>query len=332
VKVGKLSPEKLQTLVLDKFQKRHPQVLLGAGLGEDAAIVDFGEDLCVVASDPITGAGVGMGRLAVHVACNDVAAAGATPIGIQVILLLPTDMPEEGIMELMAEIADTGEGLGIDIIGGHTEITSKVLEPLIVITALGSVPRDGYITSSGAQPGDDLVLSKGAGWEGTAILAHDFAHLLNDLTPTELQRAQGFLHQLSVIPEGRIGRRLKASAMHDVTEGGVLGALWEMAQASGVGFDLYRDRVPMARETRLICDQLGLDPLALISSGAMLFATSDGQALVEALGEQGIPGAIIGRVTAGELLVWTGQKKERLVGPPEDELWRFLAATGKDGS
>jgi hydrogenase expression/formation protein HypE len=326
VKIGKLPPDRLHALVLGRLGKRRDDVLLRPAVGEDSAVVDFGDEVCVISSDPITGAGTRLGELAVHVSCNDVAANGASPVGVQVVLLLPESYPEQELAVLMEDIDKAAGELGIEVLGGHTELTSKVKEPLVVVTALGRAPRHGFVSSGGARPGDDLVISKGIGIEGTAILATDFEELLRPLVGKEvITRSQGFWSEISVVPEGRIGAAHGVSAMHDVTEGGLYGALWEMAEASKVGVEVWQERVPIRSETALICQHLGLDPLGLISSGTMLFATPRGRELVDALAEEGIKAGIIGHATDG-LRVVHGKKGDKRIldGPEEDELWRFL--------
>ncbi|MGI6559623.1 MAG: AIR synthase family protein [Limnochordia bacterium] len=329
MKIGKLPAEQLHALVLGRLGKRRDDVLLRPAVGEDSAVIDFGDEVCVISSDPITGAGARLGELAVHVSCNDIAANGARPVGVQVVLLLPESFPEVELAVLMEHIDKAAGDLGIEVLGGHTEITSKVREPLIVVTALGRAPRHGFISSSGARPGDDLVISKGISIEGTAILASDFAALLRPLVGEEvIARSQEYWSQISVVPEGRIGAAHGVSAMHDVTEGGLYGALWEMAEASKAGLAVWRDRVPIREETALICQHLGLDPLGLISSGTMLFATPRGEELVDALAAEGIEGAIIGQVTDGPRVIHGRAGEERILeGPGEDELWRFLKTT-----
>src|SRR5690554_5330579 len=165
-------------MVLSAIQFKREDVLVHAGLGEDCAVIDFGEEVCLVTSDPITGAVAGIGELAVHVACNDLAANGGTPVGVQVVLLLPEQIQEDQIHQIMEDIQATAASLQVEVIGGHTEITSKVADPVVSITAIGRAPKTRFVTSKGAKPGDDLVITKGVGIEATVILARDFGHFL----------------------------------------------------------------------------------------------------------------------------------------------------------
>ncbi len=331
METGKLTPKQLQNLVLRRLGKRRKDVLLPPGLGEDSAIIDFGEEVCVVATDPITGASGSIGKLAVHISCNDIAAAGAVPIGIQVCLLLPPDTGENEVRDIMQQIEDEASNLGIEILGGHTEVTGAVTQNVIVATALGRTKKDKFITSGGAKPGDYLVMSKGAGIEGAGILATDFSDLLfqKGLQSETIEEAKGFLDQISVIEEGKIGAGYGATALHDVTEGGILGAVFEMSSASDTGFTLREKDIYIPPAVGKICKALNLDPLKLISSGSMIFASPDPEKIIDALKEKGIKSSVIGKITSGK------RQLERLDGSienidsaPRDELWSFLERNG----
>jgi len=324
VKAGKVPVELLTTLVYP-YLGRRPDILVHAKVGEDCAVIDFGEYVCVVTTDPITGATKRLGRLAVHVACNDLAATGAEPVALLLTLLLREGTTEEELQGIMREAGETAEEVGVEIAGGHTEVTPGIDRHLAIMTALGRARKGEYVTTSGANPGDVLILTKGAGIEGTAILASDFADYLRRSLPAEvLFRAQRFYELISVIPEGRIAVKAGASAMHDVVEGGVLSAVWEMAEASGTGVELWADAVPVYPETQAICQALGVDPLGLISSGALLIASRSPQKTLQALRNAGIPAQIIGRITDSSRVIVKGDRREELRPYPRDELWRVL--------
>lgn len=327
MKAGKLSPEKLRGLVFAKLQQRRSDILLRPGLGEDSAVIDFGDEVCVISTDPITGAEHRLGWLAVHVACNDVAASGAEPVGVQVALLLPEDTTDALIAEIMTDIDSACAQLGIEIIGGHTEITSQVERPLIVTTAIGRASRHRYVTSAGSSPGDIIYVTRGVGYEGTAILAIDFASLLRDRVDVAvLERAQTFLDHISVVPEALAAAAAGATAMHDITEGGFYGALWEISMAGGPGYSVRVADVPVLPETRAICAALHLDPLGLISSGSLLITAPPDVALIDAVRAVGGTATAVGEVVEGKRELWLpdGSRRE-LDAPVEDELWRFLA-------
>jgi len=330
LRAGKLPPEKLRQLVLVHRGRLRPEVRVHAELGEDSAVAETGGRLLVVSSDPITGASAEMGRIGVYVACNDVAAMGAEPLGIQVVLLMPEGTADEAIAGIMAQVAAAADDLGIEVLGGHTEITGKVSAPIVVLTAIGLVEPDRLVTSGGARPGDGLVVSKPVGLEGTAILATDRAEELAAVLPGDLlERARSFTAEVNAVQDGRVAAGLGVSAMHDVTEGGLVGAVWELAQASGVGAEIWEARVPVRPETQQICRHFGIDPLRLISSGAMLVAAREPERVVRALREAGREAAVIGQVlpaSEGVRVVRADGHRDLVTGAPTDELWRALAS------
>lgn len=309
---------------------RRADVLVHASVGQDCAVLDFGPSVCVATCDPITGAGEHVGRLAVHVACNDLATTGAEPVGLLLTLLLAEAVAEADLDQIMREAGAAAHAVGVEIVGGHTEVTPGIDRTLVITTAIGRAPRHGYVSAGGGRPGHALVLTKGAGIEGTAVLATDLAGPLSaTLDAGVLARAQAFIERVSVVPEGRIGATWGAAAMHDVTEGGVLAGAWELAEASGCGVRLEADAVPVAAETRAVCEALGVDPLALISSGAMLIAIGDPAPLQAALAKADIASAVVGALTERERVVVRGGRTRALVPPERDELWRVLEARNR---
>jgi hydrogenase maturation factor len=323
MKEGKLPPELLKSLVFNNIKVRKEEVILRPEIGEDCAAIDFGSHACVLSTDPITAAVKGAGALAIHISCNDVATSGVRPVGIMVTILLPPEASEEDIKMVMEEAGEAASKLGVEIIGGHTEITSAVNRIVISTTALGKVPKDRIVRSSGAEAGDDVIMTKWAGLEGTSIIAADKEiELAGRLTPEEIKDAKSFISNISVVEEGVTAGEFGASSMHDVTEGGILGAAWEIAESSGKGIDIYLDKIPVREVTRKICDVFGIDPYRLISSGSMLIAAKNGAELVRILERKGIPSAIIGRITdKGRNIIKNGELSP--LNPPDvDELFK----------
>lgn len=321
MKEGKIPPELLKSLIFDSIKVKNEEVILRAEIGEDCAGIDFGSHACILSTDPITAAEKGAGALAIHISCNDVASSGVKPIGIMVTILAPPEASEEDIRIVMKEAGEAAAKLGVEIIGGHTEVTSAVNRMVISTTALGKTPKDRIVRSSGAQTGDDVIMTKWAGLEGTAVIAADKEkELLDRLTVEELQTAKSFINSISVVKEGIAAGEFGANAMHDVTEGGVLGAAWEIAESSNTGIEIYMDKIAVHDVTKKLCGVYGLDPYRLISSGSMIITTKNGGALVKILGEKGIPAAIIGRITEkGRYLIMDG-KALPLAPPDTDEL------------
>jgi hydrogenase expression/formation protein HypE len=324
VRPGKVTAAQLRERIFPHLGRRD-DVLVHATVGQDCAILDFGPSVCVATCDPITAAGANAGRLAVHIACNDIATTGAEPVGLLLTLLLAEATADDDLDRIMREAGEAARAVGVEIVGGHTEVTAGIPSTIVVTTAIGRAPKGGFVSAGGGRSGDALVLTKGAGIEGTAILAADLPDRLRAaLGDNGLARARAFIDRVSVVPDGRIAARSGATAMHDVTEGGVLTGAWELADASRCGVHLDADAVPIAPETRAICEALGADPLALISSGAMIIAVADPAPLRAELERGGIESAVIGRLTDGSRTVTRGGATVPLVPPDRDELWRLL--------
>lgn len=327
MKAGKIGVKKLSNTILNQITHHRKDVLLGAKVGEDSAVVDFGENSLVISSDPITGAAKNAGYLAVNVACNDLASTGAIPIGIEVVLLLPTGTSEEKTINIMKEINSSAREIEVEVLGGHTEVLDLVTEPIIVVTAVGKVRKGKHIPTSSAKAGDDIILTKGAGIEGTYILANDFEDKLikKNINREILDSAKNYKNKISVIKEGKIAAKNRANALHDITEGGLYGGVREMALASNLGYEIYRDKVIINKETEEITNLLKLDPLGLISSGSMLIAASNGEEIIRDINENGIKASIIGKFRSDKrFILYNNGKKTNMKKERKDELWRFL--------
>ena len=319
LRLGKLDNDDLERLVLTKFHRVRPESLSSPTIGQDCATLDLGGDLIVLSCDPITSASVAhLGRLTVHVSCNDAAAAGAEPVGLLVTLL----MPPSGTMEQISRIADdlsaAAQLANVDILGGHTEVTDAVTRAVTSATVVARQARSAALR--GMRPGDEIVMTKWAAVEGTSILAEDFAERLSTLPESLLASARAFASQLSIVAESKIATQNGASAMHDVTEGGVLGAAWELGYANGCAVEIESAKIPIREETRQICAALGLNPLRLIGSGSLLIACENGQSLCDALLDKGIFASVIGRAIEGNVSFADGEILEE---PHADEIYRL---------
>jgi hydrogenase maturation factor len=301
---GKLPPELLDEL-LQRFAPRDPRLIVGPQMGVDAAVIDFGEVYLVAKTDPITFATDEIGWYAVNVNANDIAVMGATPRWFMATVLLPQGLATPAMAEAVYEqIARACDDLGVALAGGHTEITVGLTRPIISGTMFGEVAPSRLVRSSGVQPGDDLVLVQSVPIEGTAIIAREKAQALlaEGVSPELVSRAQNFLHNpgISVVAAARLaGESSVVHGMHDPTEGGLATGIWEMAAASGVGMSVDFDAVPVAPESRVVCDTLGLDPMGTIASGALLVALPavETSRLLLAFQHAGIPACVIGRAT-----------------------------------
>ena len=324
IPVGKVPPDVLNELVYRHLGVRRADVLVHAAFGEDCAVVDFGADLAAVTTDPITGAGQDLGWYALLVGTNDLAAAGAEPVAVALTILLAPDRAAEDLARIMRDAGTAAASLGVEIAGGHSEVVAGLDRAIVVVTAFGRVPRGRLIRSGGARHGDAVLLTKAAGIEGTAILADVRGAGLAGPLGEGLARARAFRERLSVLPEARAAAAAGAHAMHDVTEGGVLGAVYEMAAASGLGVLLEADRVPVLPETEAICNALGADPLALIGSGALLVATPEPERTRGAIEAAGVAATVIATLEPGARRLRRAGREGPLEPPVRDELWRVL--------
>jgi len=324
--IGKLTNEQLKSIILSSIAPLRPDVVLRPGIGVDCGAIKAGGRICVFSTDPITAASHDAGRLAVHVSLNDVAAAGAEPVGLLLTIMAPPGEDPHKLGELVRQAQEEAAALNVEILGGHTEFTDAVTRTVLCTTAIGLAPEDGRVFSSaGARPGDEMVLTKWAGMEGTAIIASDLPEFVHKhLTHEEIAFAQSLMRQISVVPEGRLAAKLSVTAMHDVTEGGVLGAAWEMAEASGCGVEVDTSLIPVQDVTRKICAAGGLNPYRLISSGCMLMAAVSGKQVAKALMANGIQAAVIGKFMAnGNTIIENGLSM--VMEPPEsDELYKMF--------
>lgn len=326
MEIGKVPENILKRAVFKQIRHRRPEVILHAGVGEDCSAVEVGEDEVLVFSvDPITGASKGTGTLAVHITANDLATSGAEPIGIMTSIILPPRTREIRLRELMAEIEAACASLKIEIMGGHTEVSDVVNRAVVTVTGVGKIKKDALLSSSGLKPGDELVMTKWAGLEGTAIIATEHTEKLLETLPKELvEEAKSFLQYLSVVPEAAIAMKVGVSAMHDVTEGGIFGALWEMGAASNVGITADLMKIPIRQETIEVCEVFDINPYQLMSSGSMLIGCKQGNLLVEELNKAGISAAVIGRVTDTNDRIVVNGDVTRFLGPAgSDELYKI---------
>ena len=312
---GKIPPHVLKKIVFQSLGAKIDGVIVGPAIGEDAAVVEGDERNLVIASDPVTGASKNIGLHAVHVNANDIAATGADPRFFMVTILLKEGTEEDEIRAITAQIHTACAQIGAAVVGGHTEITQGIDHTIISGTMLGYAERP--IRTGGANVGDAIILTKGAGIEGTSILAHEKEEELRLALGDELvERAKAYSSLLSVLPEARIVRKW-ATSLHDPTEGGIAGARNGMAFASGHGFDVSPESVPVRDETARICEHFGCDPLQLIGSGALLatLPPSSLRAALEALAAAGIEAACIGAIT---------EEGASLPLPAHDALWDIV--------
>lgn len=326
MKIGKVSETVLKRSIFKQIHTKRDEVLLGAGVGEDCAAVKLSPgEIFVISTDPITGTVKDVGMLAIQITANDLASSGAEPVGVMLTVLLPEEIEEEDIREMMRQVEEACAHFHIQVMGGHTEVTRAVTQPVISVTGVGKVREDRLVSTAGAKPGQDILVTKWIGIEGTSIIAKEKEkELLERFSQAFVDTAKGFDQYLSVLPDSRIAVEHGVSAMHDVTEGGIYGALWEVAEASGIGLEIALKAIPIRQETIEICEYFELNPYYLISSGCMLMAADQGHDLVRKLEAAGIPAAVIGKATDGKARrIWNGGEESYLERPKTDELYKI---------
>ena len=334
MEIGKVPHDLLEKIVFQKLKNFDDKVKVTPGIGEDCAVLDIGDQFFVLSSDPITGTAKEIGRLAVHISCNDIAASGVQPLGLLVTILMPPESTEKDLDKVMTEIAETAAALNVSVLGGHTEVTDAVTRVVISTTAIGISGKNNVICSAGAAEGDKIIMTKTAALEGTAIIAFEKEKELTEKFGEDfVKKAQSMLSQISVIDEGVTAGSLGVKvvhAMHDITEGGLYGALWEIAEASKTGVIVYEESVPITDETKKICEYYNLNPYRLISSGSMIMTTNEPELVLEKLKSANIPATVVGEIVSNpqKRLIYKNEKRDVetmsvLRAPKSDELYKL---------
>lgn len=339
MKTGKISENVLKRSVLRQLKTERKEILNGAGVGSDCAIFSFSDGVvisCVQEAAVAVKANAGcrpngrtvrytMAQL-IQKCVNNLAASGAEPVAAMITLLLPETMEEPELKALMAEAELKCSELSMAIAGGQTRVTGEVVSPVAVITGFGK-----GLPIKAAAPGQDVVLSKWIGLEGTAFLAQRCREELLARYPAYLvDEAAGFHSYLSVLPEAAAAVESGVCAMHDASEGGIFAALWELAEGAGVGLTIDLKKLPLRQETVEVCECCGVNPYRLLSGGCLIMTAEDGPGLVESLHARDIPAVVVGKVTdkSGRLIL-NEDEVRYMDRPGDDELYRVLREDGK---
>ncbi|MEM3725949.1 MAG: AIR synthase family protein [Candidatus Bathyarchaeia archaeon] len=328
---GKIPINILEDVIFKNLGIKREEVVLGPSAGFDGAIIDVGDKSIIASMDPITGAIERIGWLAVNINANDVATFGVEPAFLFSCILLPEGADRKTIETISVQMNEAAKNLGIAIAGGHCEVTPKLVNPIVVGCMLGLTEKGKYVTAGGAKPGDKLILTKSAGIEGTAILASDREeHLKGAIDAETLQNAKEFYNQISIVKDAITAFKTGGvNAMHDPTEGGIAGGIHEMADASNLGVKIFEEKIQIQSETLKICDFFKIDPLQLISSGALLIAAKPefAEKIIKRLKMKHIHASIIGEFLDDphkRLLLTKNGKAENLPRPVTDHLWIAL--------
>ena len=358
MKTGKIPEAVLKRSVLKQCQNTHPAVLQGAGSGSDCALILTAEKSAVSCSvHPAVLDTMKKVRFAIEHAVNNLACAGSEPEAVLLTVLLPENTEEAFLKEVMREAEAVCKELGIQIAGGHTEVNPAVMLPLLTVTALGAAPSgattskaiapratpsgeaasgaatsgvhgagamDSYLRAAGAQPGMDVLIAGTVAREGTALLAWAHEEELKKRFPADfVEQAESFGSSISILQAARVAMQCGAAALHDASQGGIFGALWELCEGAGCGLTADLRKIPIRQETIEICEYFGYNPYCLLSGGALLVVAPDGRRVEMELARHGITAAVIVKLRdSHDRILLNGEERRFLDRPAQDEIWK----------
>lgn len=327
MKIGKLTITDLENLIFKNIQNNNNNVISSGEIGSDCAAVEVADKVVYLSTDPITGTTSGLGKLAININCNDIATEGVPPMGIMLTILAPPHTEKEEIALIMKEAQEEANKVGVSILGGHTEITSAVNKTIISATSIGIGERKDFKAKGNIIAGDRLIITKGVGIEGTGIISFEKENeILDELGKDILQAGKDLLDLTSVVKEGILSNEY-AKGMHDVTEGGLLGALWESSCFYNLGVCVDFNKIKIHEATKKICNLFKINPLKLISSGTMLIIVSkeNSPLLIEKLKSNSIDAFDIGELTEAQEKIIIKGKEKLIIPPPEsDDLYKVV--------
>lgn len=304
--------------VLKKIQTHRKEVISGAGIGEDCAILVSREGYeTVLSTTPVTAPAEKISTYAIAMALNNIAAAGAEPVGVMLSVLLPEETEESDLQHIMEQAQAVCSECGAEILGGHTEVTPVVPVPVMTVSGVGRREAARAGSLRGIKANQDIVVSKWIGLEGTSRLAVKYREKLCTRYPARMiDEAAAYDKYLSVIPEAATAMKSGVCGIQAVSRGGIFAGLWEMAEEAGVGLEADLRKIPVRQETIEICEVFGENPYELSSGGCLIMTTEDGNALVTALLREGIPAVVIGRTTRGNDRVLYNEGRKSYLNKP----------------
>ena len=347
--LGKLAPEAFERLIAPHLGAPRPEVLVGPRVGADCAIVKIGAGRVMATTCdplsliPVLGP-VASARLSCHLVASDLWTSGIPPAYAAVSFHLPPELSDDDFAAYSITLSETWESLGVATITGHTGRHAGLSSTLIGAATLIGVGDEGrYLTPMMAAPGDRVIVTKGCAIEATAIAARLFPRKLGTLLePEQMARAHALLDQVSVVEDCRALIRIGVhergvSALHDATEGGVIGGLVELARACGHDLRIEREKIPVTAEARAACEAFGgIDPYTALSEGSLIATVRP--AFVEnalaALADEGIAAAEIGEVMPGNGTLWLTHEDgtvEKLREPAPDPYWAAYERAMREG-
>lgn len=336
MKIGKVSENAYKRSVLQQLKTKREEVVVGAGLGEDCAIFSFENALsgsetdnlsmvtCVVeGTEPV--------EYLITEGINRLAARGAEPVAVTMHILLPLDSEEQMLKQIIADAEKQSKQLGIQVAQASGRVTDVVKYPFMTVVSYG-IAREcaDYHTVKVTKPGQDIVVSRWIGLKGTVTLAREYKDAILERYPKWIcDEAAGFDKYFSTVNEAAVAIKSGVCTMLNVAEGGILAALWELAEGAGVGLTIELKKLPIRQETVEICNHLNVNPYELWSAGCLLMTAEDGQGLVDALADAGVPATIVGRITdSNDRLILNDDEIRYLDRPHADSLYEKVKEIG----
>lgn len=323
MKTGKISEPILKRSVLKKISYKDKSVVSRAAVGHDGAVVAIDNYRMVTSTETVVAKRDLQQNRAFIKAINNLAAVGATPQYCQISIVLPEGMREMKLKMLMDEMATLAEDYKIHITGGHTCVSDGVINPVVTVSVTGILSDDKeciYKYKTDVKPGYDIVMSKAIALEATGLLAMEYQEEFEKrFTSLYINNAKEFIKDMSVVLEAKVAKEFGVAAMHDMSEGGVFGSLWELGEACNCGLSVDLKKINIRQETVELTNHLNINPYLISSSGSLLMVTADGLGLVDKLLCNGIEANIIGKITEGNDRVIVNEDERRYLEPPKSK-------------
>lgn len=298
MKAGKL-PQTVLTRSVLRYVRKENKNEQPPAVGFDAGVFSINEARMAAMTQTVSGEGIKTGRLALLRAVNSLAAAGAVPAQATLSVTLPESMAEEELKMLMEGVQDGAKACQVTVAAGHTAVSRSVTEPVVSVTVLGQMEALEK-TEKKNITGAKIVMTKWCGLCGTALLAEHYKDkLCTRYTRSFIEKAEQFSDKISVLEEAMLARKAGADFVHDAAEGGIFGALWELAEQADCGMDIDIRKIPIRQETVEICEYFDCNPYQLRAEGSLLIISRQAEALCDKLQKEGIPAAVIGEVKEG---------------------------------
>lgn len=323
MKIGKVSQTVLKRSILKQLKMNRPEAVITPSVEEMCAAVEFGEGMQSVFTTTILyGGEKDLGVFALAGAVNDLATRGAEPVGVTVNIQLPPHAYESRLKSMVSLMEQAAAKYHIQILSARAEVNPIISQAMVSLTGIGAVEKGRLIQSSMGRAGQEIVLTGWIGLEGTCrVLRAKEEDLAKRFVPSFMQRIRVLDQELFALEPIRIAKQCGVSAMHQITGGGILAALWEVSEASGVGLEVSMKNMSIKQETIEVCEYFHLNPYQLTSAGSILMLTDDGEALVQQLQKEGQHAEILGYTTSGnDRVIRNGEERRFLDRPAQDEL------------